>query len=72
MENPLAAAAMGVDLRNPEGVNGKPDPMKRQLKYAKTFKRMAMNDEEQVALTARDILSETHGMVRCKYFRSGT
>ena len=52
MENPLAAVQMGLIYVNPEGVNGKSDPMKTAAHVRETFKRMAMNDEETVALTA--------------------
>ena len=52
MENPLAAVQMGLIYVNPEGVNGKSDPLKTALQVRETFKRMAMNDEETVALTA--------------------
>ncbi|MEZ5535116.1 MAG: catalase/peroxidase HPI [Thiolinea sp.] len=52
MENPLAAVQMGLIYVNPEGVNGKPDPMKTAAQVRETFKRMGMNDEETAALTA--------------------
>ena len=52
MENPLAAVQMGLIYVNPEGVNGKSDPMKTAAQVRETFARMAMDDEETVALTA--------------------
>lgn len=52
LENPLAAVQMGLIYVNPEGVDGKPDPLKTAAAVRETFARMAMDDEETVALTA--------------------
>ncbi|MFV0409262.1 MAG: catalase/peroxidase HPI [Paracoccus sp. (in: a-proteobacteria)] len=62
MENPLAAVQMGLIYVNPEGVNGKPDPLKTAAQVRETFARMAMNDEETAALTVGGhTVGKTHG-----------
>ncbi|CUX46094.1 catalase/peroxidase HPI [Rhizobium oryzihabitans] len=62
LENPLAAVQMGLIYVNPEGVNGKSDPLATAAQMRETFARMGMDDEETVALTAGGhTIGKSHG-----------